>query len=333
MDNMLQTRIIQEDRRSLFIPSFIKRICIDPKMFTEYLKEMKDETNVPVCVNNTINLIKCNAIEIFGLEGSTILRRKPFAEPVLETYRFVPNFGDLDLESAVRVNVQIILEQYPNVRSARVLEVSGGNREEENVYLAPLMLKVFNQTPLMQPSVKLLTDEEVTFENVTVEKTRLEEEKDYLLVVVSDASTDKILLRKALEATTDGFVLSREKFGNSLLFSEGDVVIVTKYVIGKEILLLLRRPRPKVKAYAFDFNVPLDNFSWVAKLKNNLYNSKNVCALVSSNPESGTLGFVNCLRRESLGEKVSHRKSSRIELTFSFSGALLPLAGRKPRRT
>lgn len=53
---------------------------------------------------------RSGGIELKGLSASTIPRKKTTAFPVLEKYLFIPNIGKLSIEVAVRVFMQIALE-------------------------------------------------------------------------------------------------------------------------------------------------------------------------------------------------------------------------------
>ena len=55
-------------------------------------------------------MIRSGGIEIHGIQVKSVFKKKPRLEPVLEKNVFVPNNLLLELEEAVRVNTQIILE-------------------------------------------------------------------------------------------------------------------------------------------------------------------------------------------------------------------------------
>lgn len=303
LDNLLQTKILMEDSRNLYVPSQIRRLCVDPNKFQNYVSGLPTSKCVPVTISSSINVIKCDSVEIFGLEASPIARRKHMAAPVLETYSFVPNVGDLDMDNAIRVNIQIILEQFPARKEVGVLEIANNkNFGKDFTYLSPIISEVISQIPLMKPTLKILTKENVEFENISVEVDDLDVSKEYLLAVLHEASSDKKLLEEAFLVTNNGFVLVREKFGAPIKFEE-DVTVVTKYVTGKDVLVLLRKSQ-RTKTNFFDFNGPCDSFEWLLRLKKILQNTRDVCVLLSRNLDDGILGFVNCLRREPNGEKV-----------------------------
>lgn len=61
---------------------------------------------------------------MIGLGASAIARRKQTADPVLEKHIFVPNVtAALNLKESVRVNVQIVLENFGGTK-VKVYEVS-----------------------------------------------------------------------------------------------------------------------------------------------------------------------------------------------------------------
>jgi len=53
---------------------------------------------------------RSGGIEFTGLKISSIARKKTTALPVLEKYSFIPNFTKLSIDAAIRVFMQIALE-------------------------------------------------------------------------------------------------------------------------------------------------------------------------------------------------------------------------------
>lgn len=45
MDNMLQTQILQEDTRSLYVPTGIQRLIINPVLHEKYVSKLTKENN------------------------------------------------------------------------------------------------------------------------------------------------------------------------------------------------------------------------------------------------------------------------------------------------
>jgi len=138
MDNMLQIQILGEDTRLLYVPTFIERLSIDPETHLHEVNKLrgfveKNENaenppvNMHISVNRAAKMIRWVAIktillsqfrfncrsggiEFIGLTASSILRKKTTAIPVLEKYHFVPNIGKLRIEVAIRVFMEIALE-------------------------------------------------------------------------------------------------------------------------------------------------------------------------------------------------------------------------------
>lgn len=46
MDNLLQTLILQEDNRSLYVPTSIEKLVIDPMKHADYIESLPDEENL-----------------------------------------------------------------------------------------------------------------------------------------------------------------------------------------------------------------------------------------------------------------------------------------------
>lgn len=59
-----------------------------------------------------LGAFRAGAVEIKGLLASSIALRKPLGEPVLEKYVFVPNVAELKTEDSIRINMQVVLENF-----------------------------------------------------------------------------------------------------------------------------------------------------------------------------------------------------------------------------
>jgi fatty acid synthase len=108
---------------------------------------------IPVHLYKDVSIIQSGGIEVRGLKASSIGRRRPLGDPVLEKYVFVPNVEppSLDLHAALRVCIHIILEnQLSNHVKAVELPHS------ERMPLSPTLALILGDLPLIQASFQLI---------------------------------------------------------------------------------------------------------------------------------------------------------------------------------
>lgn len=221
--------------------------------------------------------LRCGGIEIRGLNASSIARKKSLAGPVLEKYVFVPNEASLTLEDSIRVNIQIILENSYRIK------IKFAEIQEEA--LTPLILEAFADQPLIQAEALLIQDSN---------KTKI---ADCLLVVGANLLQNPDLLEQAFRITSQkGFVISKEHLTNTL--HEEFAEILTVHKTPAERLILLRKHR----TYKPPKPVELGSVNWIENLQNLMKVDQEILVYSQNEPESGILGFVNCLRREPGGE-------------------------------
>lgn len=58
LDNLLQLLILKEDTRSLYVPTGIQRLTIDPKSHFDKILQEGDESFIPVSVHHEAELIR-----------------------------------------------------------------------------------------------------------------------------------------------------------------------------------------------------------------------------------------------------------------------------------
>ncbi|XP_017784912.1 PREDICTED: fatty acid synthase-like [Nicrophorus vespilloides] len=275
MDNMLQVKLIEEDTRNLYVPTGIDYMVMDSdghKRFTENM----DGNCIEVCVHKELNIIKSEFIEIRGLRVTTIPRKKNNSTPILESYRFIPNQSDaLTLQEMIRVNVQIVHENIPNLKFS-VMELS------EELQFEALIEEVLNDMPLIQGDFKT--------EETQVKSTKLQ---DKCLLITGKRLVGSAKLRDGLQHLTEnGFVLSRESDCSEI---PEDLCLITCYKLEDALYVLLRKCDDSAKDYKFfDFDLHSD---WLRNLQGAL--AENPRTLIRSNDSKiGVLGLMNCLRRE-----------------------------------
>lgn len=256
-------------------------------------------------------------IQVVGLGASAIARRKQAADPVLEKYIFVPNHTNLGIEESVRVNMQIILENFGGTK-VKVYEVL--NELAGNGSMAGMVFDVLADQPLIQPDITVFTKQPIEIANVTVQEGFLPKEKDATLVIGHEILSHPTvscfmvfsrfafsivlqLQQQCFEAIKEnGFILSRETKDFQNL--DGVEILTTHTTNQEETLVLFRKAIKPPTPVTINIEDTID-FTWLEPLQEAINNGLNVVLYVQNSPKSGILGLVNCLRREPTGKRVT----------------------------
>ncbi|KAJ8946537.1 hypothetical protein NQ318_004673 [Aromia moschata] len=186
MDNMLQMAILREDSRLLYVPTFVRKLAINAKRHVDWIAanyKEQEPPSLPVSNNYMTGVISCGGIQITGLIASSINRRKILAEPVLESYKFIPNFTTLDVHQSVRVIIQLILESALSYK-VKSLELIDEFTAKDVSPLTTIIKSVLKDLPLIQPYLKILSKTPLVTD-IEVEDKKLNSETNCLLVVAS----------------------------------------------------------------------------------------------------------------------------------------------------
>lgn len=106
------------------------------------------------------------------------------------------------------------------------------------------------------------------------------------------------MLDDAIYALHDnGYIISREdsKF-NSKNVEHPDIVILTSHRNDKETIVMLGKAQKINPVYVKIYEDP--EFSWLTEVQSALKNHNEVVVYSEHEPLTGTLGFINCLKRE-----------------------------------
>lgn len=128
---------------------------------------------------------RCGGINIWGLTATAISKKKLLGIPVLETYKFVPNFTVLDVQQSVRVNTQIILENALAYK-VKAIELIDEFTSDDVAPLTPIIKSALEDQPLIQPFLKILSKVPLEDTDIEVEDKKLKGESDCLLVIASN---------------------------------------------------------------------------------------------------------------------------------------------------
>lgn len=120
-----------------------------------------------------LEIIVSDGIEIRGVKATSIFRRKPIGNPVLEEYRFVANRdgNEVSLQESIILSTHLALE-YHQVTKVNIIELIENDDEIRTEELAsPLFLEVLNNLPLIKPNLSLITRTD-RFNSIALQKFR-----------------------------------------------------------------------------------------------------------------------------------------------------------------
>ncbi|TGZ44723.1 hypothetical protein DBV15_11980 [Temnothorax longispinosus] len=318
MDSMLQMTILGRNSRSLYVPTRIRKLTIDPKYHIQIIQDYPIENRqFSVRRYKSLDAVISGGIEICGTVAIPISRRQKVVNTVLEEYKFVAHrdLGTMLLQDAIRMSMHIALECC-NMINVKIIEfVDDSDKVVPEDLNSPLISEILNNLPQIRHHTKLVTTHE-KFPNIslpdnvsTTEITKLSKDENCLIVLGFDILTknSKKLYKQLLSLLMpQGFLLTLEESGavydySSLKMYELDIILEKQ--INDKKLLLLRKSRNIVRNQRI-VHVNNYEFSWVDELKSimKVQNETGVdteIILVSEEDfECGLLGFINCLQKE-----------------------------------
>ncbi|KAK5638956.1 hypothetical protein RI129_013251 [Pyrocoelia pectoralis] len=286
IDNLLQSSILNVDTRNLYVPTFIERLVIDaPK----HVNEVRDATLSPIHNHHEAKILSSGGIEVRGFRATAISRRRT-QKPILETYKFVPFHTELQKTSAIRVCMQLLLENnfLTRVKVVEVIERKGG----ENA-LMPIIKKALDHQPHIKYEFTIMGNENVTVPDMIVTNGhgRLSMESLCDVVVLEDASS----LNDAIGALKEnGFVILRD----GMEHTPPDFDVISTLKTETEVLTILKKTSDFSRHKIVQLRLNGHDFDWMREVKEAIKNDEKVLMVVQQEPLSGVLGFINCLRRE-----------------------------------
>lgn len=308
MDALLQLAILAKDSRSLYLPTRIRKIRVDAMKHTKILSGDIDQSILNAIYDPELQLIKCGGVEIYGMVASSIVRRKAPGLEVLDSYRFLPLMSSetLTLSDGVRVITQLILENTAVTPKMSIVE-------NDDPTMNPLV-SVFNdaiaETPLIRGEILLLTERELSLENVSTKNERISKLGTNNLLsigtnVLNNLNREADTLRSIGE---NCYLLSRQFGSTSFTNIPKGFVLITAVPTENETLVLLRRkaalnPATAAKPTVIEVLSHEFTFEWVEVLRDAIKRGP-VLLLAQNDPYPGLLGLVNCLRREPSGQNV-----------------------------
>jgi fatty acid synthase len=92
LDYHLQFSILSKDTKSLYLPTRLQTVRINPNLHYELAKNLKEGEGFPVYYDPELNVCTSGAVEFIGLKASIAPKRQGVQNPTLEEYSFVPYF-------------------------------------------------------------------------------------------------------------------------------------------------------------------------------------------------------------------------------------------------
>ncbi|XP_063924373.1 fatty acid synthase-like isoform X2 [Zophobas morio] len=304
MDNMFQLKILSSDTRLLYVPAGIKKIIMDPLKHIHIAKNQDgEECILHVYLNQESNMIKSGGIEIHGLQFRSILKKKLELEQVLEKHVYVPNNSFLELEEAVRVNTQIILENNldDNFKAVEIINEQT-NRDTEPVLV--FVKKALKYFPLVDSDLTISsTVSPNKTPGIKFETVNLTPQSNILLYIGSKLLQQPNTLKQLFTPLTqNGFILTRENVDVKVQNATNDIEILTDYTTPNERIILLRK-KDDIFVPRF-IEVSSNNFEWLSELQKSLNLQQNIITFASNRDPEGILGLINCIRKETNGSSV-----------------------------
>nr|XP_022920510.1 fatty acid synthase-like [Onthophagus taurus] len=316
MDNMLQLQILEKDSRNLYVPTSINKVIIDAKKHQEFAQLYKNE--LPAYLFKEVNIISSGGVEISGLGASNIARKKP-PSPVLESYKFVPNRAKLTSKNAIRCIIQTILEN-TNTIKVKAIEIIKNDQTD------PLITKIqqtLNDLPLIQPELTVFSKNPNLNldESILIQSENLKLDSDYLVIIATNLLNNNLNDGLRMVKNVSGFVITKEENFNEDFNDKIDVLCCYETEIGKLLLLKESNSPPSlIEPILIDVS-SIDDLKWVETIKFAKNNNKKII-IYSQNKLSGSLGLINCLRREFPGDDITSMiimdEKTRFDLNNSF---------------
>lgn len=213
----------------------------------------------------------------------------------MEKYQFIPNESQLTTEEALRVNIQIALENHYRVK-VKTVEVL----DDESEPLSPAVLKILGDIPLMEPDVTILTKKEFDYPGVNLIDSKLITATDAFIVLTVNVLSNPQLLKDTLAAVGDGYILTRQTTNfNPEVLHNNNLEILTSYKTENHLQIFLRVVEEDAKPSTV-IKIPsaINDFSWLQPLQNALKTKQNVILVAQNEATNGILGLFNCIRRE-----------------------------------
>lgn len=296
MDCILQMNILHKDSRSLILPTRIQKLRINSKDHMAIAGKMGEEDlYFDVIMNPELGIIQAGGIEIIGMTASPVSRRKAPGNVILGSYKFLPYVNmKVNQTDALRAFVQMAIEN-SQITKIRAVEV----RSEGKKPIIGNLRDILSEIPSVAMDLKLISDQECDIDGITVENVKLSSLTNYTFVVVTDLLNNQFLADDALKCIADGgYLISRENLSQIDFEPPHTFNVLATIITEDERLILLEPVKRKIFGSPKTIKIDSTQFEWVHELRESIKETA-VILFSQSEPTSGLIGFINCLRKES----------------------------------
>lgn len=326
MDTMLQITILQKDTRSLYLPTRVQYVAINPVAHMEQVNDLKEDQALPVYCYKNIDVVKSGGVEIRKMKASLAPRKQQTQiSPKYEKYTFVPYVNSKptveDPEKA-RVNALTILLQIVrenlSVLKMKAVEVAG-DRPPDNLFANNVLNILYGEPSVTLDYQVAATDVEqyasLNAQNVKVvqkdvNKTTVGQDLHFVVatnVLSKNAETALINLSNSLR--TGGYALVEEhSLNNANSLKTANLIIVAKQVTHGKFYVLLKKTEELAEPMIVQ--ITEKSFEWVetlkAALKKAATEQQQILVVNQGDELLGMVGLMNCVRREEGGTNVRY---------------------------
>lgn len=227
--------------------------------------------------------------------ASSVSRRKSPGHLVLGSYQFLPyNNIKVNTVDALRMFTQLAIENN-QIAKVRAVEV----RCKDNHPIIGILSQTLPEIPTVSIDLKLLSDEGTDLDGVTVEDVSLSSLTNCTFVVVTNFLKNKLHHDDVVKCIQDGgYLISREPLSQIDAEAPSTFNVIASVETDDEKLVLLEPIKRKIIGSPKIVQIDNEQFEWIGELREAA--KENSVILVSqTEPTSGLIGFVNCLRKES----------------------------------
>lgn len=250
---------------------------------------------VEVFYNRDLNRISCDGVDIIGLHASPVQRRKPPAEPILETYKFVPNMTpEATVPDAAKICVQLYLE---NVATQKLVVLEIDNVTPTIEFFS----QAIEDIPLVSGEFFLKTSEKVDISGVSiVEDHEFPQACNFIIAHEFKEEFSKLLIN-------EGYFIVKSDTGEDET-PKGYKRICEQYIVEDNIFFIAFQKAPTAnnlgKIACVEVLSSDESFTWIRRVQDSMANGQEIILVSQIDIYSGLLGLVNTLRKEPEGHLI-----------------------------
>lgn len=292
-------------------PVFFSRFQFNVSFYT-YLVRLSELFSV---------IYRSSGIEIKGISTRIIQRSIEKVKPTLQKEIFVPNEAAISLQESIRVNMQIVLENYGET-TIKVFEIIDEESVDGLKTLSDIIIDALSSEPEVTPEITVFTNQTLEIPTVTVQTGSLPKGIGDVVVATNILSRPSVsmpyckrpifnfphsflkLLQQIYDATEmGGFIISTETNGGGAVKQPGLETITVHYTEAG-MLILLRKSNSGPKPVIIEVTDKTSSFNWLSRLQKVIVCDKPSIVYAQNQPLSGILGLTKSLRKEPKGKNV-----------------------------